>query len=112
MRQMTYKVFIVLLMIFGMNPGNATERQEEGRAAYQQACAGCHETGLAGAPVPDRTEDWEDRSELWEAVLFEHARKGYLKMPARGGDSSLSDYATEAAAEYMMGLVYPDRLKD
>ena len=88
------------------------ERQDEGRAAYQQACAACHETGLDGAPVPDRAEDWEDRSSLWEAVLFEHAQKGYLKMPARGGDSTVSDYEAEAAAEYMMGLVYPDRLRD
>jgi cytochrome c5 len=108
----TYKPFVLLLVILGVNPCSALERQEEGRAAYQQACAGCHETGRAGAPVPGRAQDWEDRSELWEAVLFEHARKGYLKMPARGGASSLSDYATEAAAEYMMGLVYPDRLQD
>ncbi|WP_279246594.1 c-type cytochrome [Candidatus Litorirhabdus singularis] len=95
-----------------MNQGNALERYEEGRAAYQQACAGCHESGQDGAPVPERAADWEDRSSLWEAVLFEHAQQGYLKMPARGGDSSVSDYDAEAAAEYMLGLVYPDRLRD
>ena len=48
----------------------------------------------------------------WEAVLFEHARKGYLAMPAGGGDARLSDYDIKVAAEYMAQRSNPDLPKD
>jgi cytochrome c5 len=41
-------------------------------------------------------------------VLFEHAKNGYLGMPAKGGDESLDDAAVEMAAEYMLTRTYPD----
>ena len=73
-----------------------------GADAYELACAGCHEEGLNGAPRTGDPAAWEGRSWLWEAVLFEHAKKGYNEMPARGGVESLSDDLVEKAAEYML----------
>lgn len=70
--------------------------------AYELACAGCHEEGLNGAPRTGDPEAWAGRSWLWEAVLFEHAKKGYNEMPAKGGHESLSDDLVEKAAEYML----------
>jgi len=90
----------------------ASERLIEGRQAYQLMCAQCHETGIAGVPQTRNTADWADRSHLWEGVLFEHAEKGYLQMPARGGNESASDYDVEAAAEYMLTVTYPDMTHD
>ncbi len=50
-----------------------------------------------------------DRSESWVAVLEEHAKEGYLAMPARGGDPGLSDHEVSAAAEYMLTQTLPER---
>jgi cytochrome c5 len=80
---------------------------ERGRIAYQRACAACHEEGLDGAPVTGRPEDWAGRSRLWQAVLVEHAQRGYFDMPAKGGDVTLSDADVQAAAEHMLTLTHP-----
>ena len=79
-----------------------------GRQAYEQFCAGCHEEGLDGAPRTGDRAAWEGRSWLWEAVLFEHVRKGYDGMPAKGGAAALDEAAITKAAEYMMTLTYPE----
>ena len=78
-----------------------------GKQAYEQVCARCHESGLDGAPRTDHPEDWSGRSRLWQAVLYEHARQGYLGMPAKGGDDRLNDKVVSAAAEYMLERTYP-----
>jgi cytochrome c5 len=83
------------------------ELAEAGFLAYQRVCANCHETGERGAPLTGRPEDWEGRSRLWQAVLFRHAEQGYLGMPARGGDSELTDREVQAAAEYMLTVTQP-----
>ncbi len=54
--------------------------------AYEHACADCHETGKDNAPRTGDPDAWAGRSALWEAVLFEHAQKGYFDMPAHGLD--------------------------
>ena len=78
------------------------------KQAYDKVCADCHEEGIDGAPRTGDREAWTGRSWLWEAVLFEHAKNGYLGMPAKGGDESLDDAAVEMAAEYMLTRTYPD----
>ena len=82
--------------------------QLAGKQAYDQACASCHDEGVDGAPKTGDREAWAGRSWLWEAVLFEHAKDGYLSMPAKGGDESLDDAAVEMAAEYMLTKTFPD----
>ena len=79
-----------------------------GKQAYEEVCAGCHEEGLDGAPRTGYRDDWEGRSWLWEAVLFEHARCGYGDMPAKGGCTTMDDVTVTKAAEYMMALTYPE----
>ena len=82
--------------------------QLTGKQAYDQVCAECHEEGLDGAPRTGDREAWAGRSWLWEAVLFEHAKDGYLSMPAKGGEESLDDAIVEMAAEYMLTKTFPD----
>lgn len=86
----------------------ASERLEDGKRAYEKACAGCHATGVEGAPIVGEADDWDQRSNLWEAVLIEHAEQGYLKMPAQGGADYATDYDVSAAAEYMLTLTHPE----
>lgn len=84
----------------------------DGQAAYVEHCAGCHETGMLGAPREGEPDDWQGRSDLWQAVLMEHAKTGFFEMPARGGKSDLPDDVVSAAAEYMLEITFPDRPKD
>jgi len=100
---------IVAIIALGSFAGTGrADRLEDGRAAYQQTCSRCHETGERGAPMVSNPEDWAGRSNLWSAVLTEHAVKGYFGMPAKGGSEDLDRYDMEVAAEYMLTLTYPD----
>jgi len=83
-----------------------------GEAAYNEHCAGCHETGMLGAPVAGDAADWGDRSNLWDAVLLDHAITGYLEMPAKGGRVDLPDEVVRSAAEYMLRMTFPDMQHD
>lgn len=82
--------------------------QLTGKQAYDQVCAHCHEEGVDGAPRTGDREAWANRSWLWEAVLFEHAKDGYMSMPAKGGEDVLHDATVEKAAEYMLTRTFPD----
>lgn len=83
-----------------------------GKQAYEQVCASCHESGANGAPVTSNQDQWRGRSQNWQSVLMGHAKKGYLRMPAKGGQTELSDWVVDAATEYMLSQTYPDRLSD
>ena len=94
------------------SPDDAVVRATNGEAAYLEHCAGCHETGMLGAPREGQPQEWADRSMLWQGVLMEHARTGYFEMPARGGKSNLPDALVNAAAEYMLEKTFPERQED
>lgn len=103
-------IVVILSACTSVRPdtGSAPATPElSGQQAYELACAGCHDSGTGGAPRTGDPATWRDRSSLWEAVLFEHAKSGYLDMPARGGDSTLPDRTVEAAAEYMLSVTHP-----
>lgn len=85
-----------------------SEQTVSGKPTYDLRCAACHQDGQAGAPITGDPTTWTDRSPLWMAVLAEHAKKGYLQMPAQGGDAEISDAEIEAATEYMLSRTYPD----
>ena len=79
-----------------------------GAAAYRKACARCHDDGRDDAPITGNQTAWAGRSWLWEAVLVEHAKQGFLGMPAQGETRKLSDAEISLAAEHMMRQVYPE----
>ena len=90
----------------------SADREVDGEKAYRENCASCHDHRIEGAPKTGAPADWEGRSWNWEAVQLEHAKAGYLAMPARGGNAALSDYDTGAAVEYMLNLTFPDLPRD
>ena len=101
------------------NEPAASSTDEQGRpvhvtpaVAYEHACSDCHDTGKNGAPRTGDPSAWAGRSALWEAVLFEHAKKGYFNMPAHGLDGRFSDEEIAAAAQYMLEITHPDRPRD
>jgi cytochrome c5 len=107
---MTSGLAAILLMCGGASA--QSERFEDGHKAYTEHCSSCHEKGEHGAPSIHNKTDWADRSNLWDAVLFEHANSGYLNMPAKGSNEKISEYSVDAAAEYMLYTVYPELPRD
>ena len=91
---------------------SAARNNEFGKKAYEEYCAGCHETGMLGAPIAGDADFWEGRSTLWQAVLMEHAKTGYFDMPAKGSRPDLPDETIDAATEYMLSITFPDLPKD
>jgi cytochrome c5 len=90
----------------------ASERLEHGHKVYEKHCATCHALEGVTAPKVGKSEDWDTRSNLWEAILFEHANAGYVQMPAKGGASELTEYDVDAAAEYMLTTSQPSMPQD
>lgn len=85
---------------------------ELGRETYRAACASCHDEGKEAAPAIGDRDAWSTRSPLWQAVLFEHAKSGYVNMPAKGGHPELTERAVESAGEFMLCETFPELLRD
>lgn len=82
---------------------------EPGRQVWLGTCASCHGYGIAGAPIPMRTRDWETRVEKSKTELYSNAVNGFFGpgdtyMPPKGGNDSLSNAEVEQAVEYMLSL--------
>lgn len=73
-----------------------------GKAVYDATCAACHSTGAAGAPKLGDKAAWGPRIAAGAAAMNAAAIKGKGVMPAKGGNSSLSDADVTAAVEYMV----------
>lgn len=78
----------------------------DGEAIYKKACVTCHAAGIAGAPKLGDAADWGPRIAQGDALLLEHAVKGFTgkkgMMPAKGGFVTLTDAEVKAAIDYMV----------
>ena len=79
-----------------------------GKSVYGKTCSMCHAAGVAGAPKPGDKADWGPRIAQGKDTLYKHALEGFTgakgMMPARGGNSAMSDEDVKAAVDYMVGL--------
>ena len=73
-----------------------------GQKIYRQACAFCHDRGVAGAPKTGDAAIWSARLAQGMDTLYTVAIRGKGAMPARGGNPSLSDADVIAAVDYMI----------
>jgi cytochrome c5 len=74
----------------------------DGKAVYQTACFACHGTGAAGAPILGNKAAWAPRIAQGDAMLLDHALKGFNGMPPKGGRMDLSDETIAAIVDYMV----------
>jgi cytochrome c5 len=78
---------------------------DAGKKLYDTACLACHGNGIAGAPKLGDNAAWAERIKQGNAVLYEHAIKGFQgktgMMPPKGG-STAPDAEVKAAVDYMI----------
>jgi cytochrome c5 len=76
-----------------------------GEQVYVQVCKTCHDAGLANAPKLGDKAAWAKIVAQGDKLTFEHAIKGFKTMPAKGGNSDLTDDEVKRAVAYMTSKV-------
>ena len=80
-----------------------------GDSVYKGACAACHAAGVAGAPKFGDKAAWAPRVAQGKETIYKHAILGFQGkvgvMPAKGGNTSLSDADVKASVDYMLAAV-------
>lgn len=83
-----------------------------GKEIVSTICIACHGEGKDGAPRIGNTADWSPRAKYGLNQLTRSAMDGVRKMPAHGGEATLSDLEVERAIAYMVsGGRTPDKEK-
>lgn len=90
-----------VLMGDGTEPGQRT-----GKQVFDKVCAQCHgaDKTVAHAPKVENNADWAPRIAKGFATLVNNAVNGFQgagNMPAKGGDTSLTDDEVARAVAYM-----------
>ena len=80
----------------------AYAEDDAGKKTYDQACAACHTSGVAGAPKTGDADAWAARIEAGTEGLYTSAIKGKGAMPAKGGQVAIADDDIKAAVDYMI----------
>src|SRR6266536_4659486 len=73
-----------------------------GEQIVQERCAKCHQTGEGGAPKIGDRAAWIPRLKQGLDLVVRSAIKGHGGMPARGGQTDLTDAELRSAIVYMM----------
>jgi len=80
----------------------------KGQGVYMNFCAACHASGVAGAPTVGDMSAWQNRIGKGTTAVVENAIKGFQGtsgfMPAKGGNSALTDEEVTSAVMYMLEL--------
>ena len=81
----------------------STETAERsGEEIYNSKCAGCHNSGVMGAPKYAALADWSSRIDLGLDKLTASAIAGKGGMPARGTCMDCSDNEIKVTVQYML----------
>jgi len=85
---------------------STTEAAVDGQKVYQSACIAWHGAGVAGAPMVGNAAAWADRIAAGNDSLYANAINGLVGssgvMPAKGGNTTLSDAEVKAAVDHMV----------
>lgn len=84
-------------------PTQVVKKLAPGEKTYQQFCAACHTTGVAGAPKYREAAAWDSRTKAKDlAALTQSAIKGINAMPPKGTCMTCTDEQIKQAIEYML----------
>ncbi len=76
--------------------------ERSGEEIYNSKCAGCHTSGVMGAPKYASLADWSSRIDLGLDKLTASAIAGKGGMPARGTCMDCSDNEIKVTVQYML----------
>lgn len=83
-----------------------------GKQVYETACGLCHNMGIVGAPKFGDKALWAPRIEKGMDTLVTHALQGFKGetgiMPAKGGQTQLSDEEVKNAVAYILNAAGAD----
>lgn len=82
----------------------AQAQQADVKAAYDKACASCHQAGVGGAPRLGDSSAWKEPLTGGLGRLYKSALEGTKGMPAKGGQEgrSLTDNEVRAVVDFMV----------
>ena len=90
-------------------PTMDSDKSVLGEQAYNTVCKTCHDQGIVGAPKLGDQDSWTPRVAKGMDTLITNALQGFQGetgvMPAKGGNSMLSDEEVKAAVAYMLDAV-------
>ncbi len=86
-------------------PGDMAVDSKRGKETYDQVCAVCHSSGIAGAPKFGDKTAWQPRIATGMDALYKAALQGLNAMPAKGGRPDLPDADIRAAVDYLVKAV-------
>ncbi len=93
---------VVAMAIPAAVPAGTVATPSGGEGVYKAACVACHAAGVAGAPKLGDKAGWSARVAKGKAVLYTNAIKGINAMPAKGGNTALSDADVKAAVDFLL----------
>jgi len=85
----------------GAKPEPAKPDFARGGRVFDVYCAQCHIDPDSEAPQLDEAGDWDLRTHEWSSILKDHAKSGFLGMPAKGGQAALTDQNISDALYFM-----------
>ncbi|MEI7788222.1 MAG: c-type cytochrome [Chlorobiaceae bacterium] len=81
----------------------------DGKTVYEANCAGCHDSGVAGAPKPGDKAAWSGRISEGVPLMAKKSIEGFEgksgMMPPKGSNESLSNEDMMYAVTYMVSTV-------
>lgn len=80
----------------------AVAASRSGEDVYNGACAGCHNSGAAGAPKLADASGWAGRVDKGMDTLVKHVVEGYNAMPAMGLCADCSEQEISDAVAFMV----------
>ena len=78
---------------------------DAGKTTFEKVCSACHGPGVMGAPKFGDKAAWAPRIAQGKDALYNSALHGKNAMPAKGGNTGLSDTDVKAAVDYMVSAV-------
>ena len=107
------KSFVLAMAFAGSLLGAAADsaaQDKSPKAVYDGSCAGCHGTGVLGAPKFGDSAMWAPRAKAGIDALVKSAIAGTAKdMPPKGGRADLDAVQLRAVIEYMMSGGAPSK---
>ena len=95
-------LLIVSCSEVNQSPVSSASESRTTEEIYNQACAFCHDRGMAGAPMFANTYSWGQRVDKGIDTLTYNVKYGLNAMPAMGLCADCTDEELRAVVQYML----------